>query len=197
MAGEFPTYPSDCQVVHGLLERADARDACLAKARRIKVLLLDVDGILTDGKITYTADGQETKSFHTRDGFGIKLLRRAGIEVGLISARGSQALSRRAADLSLHLVFQNIENKLQAFEAALASVGCRPDQAAYMGDDWLDLMVLSRAGFAATVPDAAPEVREIAHYITRCPAGSGAVREVCDLILEARDLRLNLLASYR
>lgn len=206
-AGIGEKYPSDCEVVQGLRDRAMAGSrqstdrgyvwrSCFDKAKKVKLLLLDVDGVLTDGTITYTHEGAEIKSFHTRDGMGIRLLREAGIETGIITARTSEAVTRRARDLSLKHVFQKVENKLALFEQLCRELDIAPAEVAYMGDDWLDLGLLRRVGFSATVADAAFEVREIVHYVAKRNGGQGAVREICDLILEAKDVLQSLLAKY-
>lgn len=199
-------YPSDCEVTGGLLKRAMARQqeeadsyarrASFARAEKVKILLLDVDGVLTNGTIIYTHSGGESKSFNTRDGFGIRLLREAGVEVGLITARVSEAVRRRADELKLKHVYQGMRNKIDAYKEITASLNLSDEEIAYMGDDWLDLPLLTRVGFAVAVADALPEVRGAAHYVTRSPGGHGAVREVCDLIIDARGLRQDLLAKY-
>ena len=199
-------YPSDCELTQALLEKARKRQgsadrgyvwkSCLPKAKGLKLLLLDVDGVLTDGTITYTHEGNEIKSFHTRDGFGIRLLMESGIEVGIITARESEAVKRRAQDLGLTYVFQKTRNKLEVFEQLLKKLGLMPSEVGYMGDDWLDLPLLIRVGFAATAADAVPEVLQIAHYVARKKGGRGAVREVCELILEAKGAGKELLAKY-
>ncbi|MGW8287305.1 MAG: KdsC family phosphatase [Desulfobulbales bacterium] len=199
-------YPSDCELTQALLEKARKRQestdrgyvwkSCLPKAKGLKLLLLDVDGVLTDGTITYTHEGTEIKSFHTRDGFGIRLLLESGIEVGLITARESEAVKRRVQDLGLKHVFQKTKNKLEVFDQLLKELGLEPTEVGYMGDDWLDLPLLVRVGFAATVADAVPEVLQIAHYVTRRKGGQGAVREVCELILEAKGVNIGLLEKY-
>jgi 3-deoxy-D-manno-octulosonate 8-phosphate phosphatase (KDO 8-P phosphatase) len=201
------SYPSDCEVTQGLRERAARRQpvdtergyvwrSCFPRASRVKILLLDVDGVLTDGTITYTQGGGESKSFNTKDGLGIRLLQRAGIETGLITARSSEAVTRRAEDLGLTHVYQKAGTKLEVFEKILAELDITPEQVAYMGDDWLDIPLLIRVGFAATVADAVPEVKKLVHYVATRPGGRGAVREVCDLILEANGKTEQLLATY-
>lgn len=199
-------YPSDCDITQGLLKRADERQgqeeggyvwrACLPRAKSIKLLLLDVDGVLTDGSIVYSHAGTEMKAFSTRDGFGIRLLQEAGVDVGLITARTSEAVQRRAQDLNLKHVYQGVRNKIEAFTAILAAQQLQAVQVAYMGDDWLDLPLLTRVGLAVTVADAAQEVKEVAHYITRRPGGRGAVRELCDLLIAALGKREELLRKY-
>lgn len=199
-------YPSDCDVTQGLLKRAMGREtppergyvwrSCLPKAKLIKLLLLDVDGILTDGTITYTHEGTEIKSFHTRDGLGIRLLQEAGVEVGIITARTSEAVKRRAEDLKLAHVYQGCRNKIVAYEEIRAKVNLRDTEVAYMGDDWLDLPLLTRVGFSASVIDGVHEVRQVVDYVTTLPGGRGAVREVCDLLIAARGKQEEMLGRY-
>jgi len=199
-------YPSDCEVLEGLRKRAlDRKDQdergyvwrnCLPLAKEIRLLLLDVDGVLTDGSVVYAQSGSELKSFNTKDGFGIRLLQETGVEVGLITARSSEAVQRRAQDLKLAYVYQGVRNKIEAFEKILAEQKLSPQQVAYMGDDWLDLPLLSRVGLAVTVADGVAEVKAVAHYVTRQAGGRGAVRELCELIIEAKGQREELLARY-
>lgn len=199
-------YPSDCELTQGLRHRAMDRAGrqtrsyawknALSRAAGIKLLLLDVDGVLTDSTIVYGPEGYEMKAFSTRDGLGIRLLREAGVETGLITARTSETVRRRADDLGLRHVYQGQGEKLQVWQRILAAEKLTPAQVAYMGDDWLDLPLLLRAGLAAAVADAVAEVREAAHYVTERPGGRGAVRELCELIIEARGQREILLANY-
>ena len=199
-------YPGDCEFMQALREKAAERTAsqaksyawrkCLPKAKEIKLLLLDVDGVLTDGSISYTDEGSEMKTFNSRDGFGMNLLRQAEVEIGLITARTSKALNRRAQDLNLTHVFQGKRKKVEVFEQLIGELHLSPQQVAYMGDDWLDLSLLARVGFSATVADAVPEVREVVDYVTGRPGGNGAVREVCDLIIDAKGLYRDLLRQY-
>ncbi|MBU4177174.1 MAG: HAD hydrolase family protein [Proteobacteria bacterium] len=199
-------YPSDCEVTEGLRQRAMSRSgqdergyawrACLPRAKEIRLLLLDVDGVLTDGSIVYGDSGTELKSFNIKDGFGIRLLREAGVEVGIITARRSEAVERRAQDLKLAHLYQGVGNKIEAFAEILAAQKLAPQQVAYMGDDWLDLPLLSRVGLAVTVADGVAEVKSVAHYVTRQAGGRGAVRELCELIIEAKGRGEELLARY-
>lgn len=168
----------------------------LARARRIKVLLLDVDGILTDGAIIYTAQGVEIKAFHIQDGLGLKLLQKAGIEAGLITARESAMVRQRAEELGLAHIYQGVRDKLAVYEQILARHQLQPAEVAYMGDDWMDLPLLTRVGLAATVADAVPEAKEAAHFVTSRCGGRGAVREVCDLLLESQGKRRELLRHF-
>ena len=199
-------YPSDCEITEGLLKKATARQksdergyawkSCLPKAKPIKLLMLDVDGILTDGSITYTDEGSEIKTFHVRDGFGMNQLKKMGIEIVLVTARRSQALLHRAQDLSLDHVHQGVRNKIEVYDEIIEQFTLQPSEIAYMGDDWIDLPLLTRVGLSATVADGAPEVRQIVDYVTRKPGGKGAVRELCDLIIEAKGLRETILKTY-
>ncbi len=199
-------YPSDCEVTQGLRERAfprrenDERSyvwrSCLAKAEPIVLFLLDVDGVLTDGTITYTQSGDESKSFNTRDGFGLRLVQEAGVEVGLITARTSEAVKRRGEDLSLAHVFQGVRKKLAVYERLKSEKKLHDNQIAYMGDDWLDLSLLSRVGLSASVADGVLEVRKMVDYVANNEGGKGAVREVCDLIIEAKGKTKGLLDTY-
>ncbi len=199
-------YPSDCELTAALRERAlernrplarsDAWEKALPRAKQVRLLLLDVDGVLTDGTIVYTGDGGECKGFNTRDGFGLRILQDGGVEVGLITARTSEAVRRRAADLGLAHVYQGRKDKLAVYEEILAAGGLRPPQTAYMGDDWLDLPLLNRVGLSLAPADAVAEVRRRVHYVTEQGGGRGAVREVCDLLLEARGGLAAALARY-
>ncbi len=199
-------YPGDCQFTEFLRERAFARhggksgplsrQACLKRAKPIKLLLLDVDGVLTDGSITYTHSGDEIKTFHCRDGFGMSMLQKIGVEIGLITARQSEAVKRRAHDLKLTHVFQGTRHKLEVFNSLVNDLKLSPQEVAFMGDDWLDLPVLSQVGLAATVADGMPELRPLVHFVAQNPGGRGAVRELCDLIIEAKGRRQDLLTEY-
>ena len=190
------SYPTDCELTEALRNRAMHRNRpvtrsqswqqALHQASGVQLLLLDVDGVLTDGSITFLSGGAEAKSFNTQDGLGINLLQESGVPVGIITARSSEAVERRARDLGLAHVYQGKLDKLTVFETILKETGLRPPQTAYMGDDWIDLPILNRVGFAAAPANAVAEVRQRVHYITERSGGRGAVREVCDLILEAR-----------
>lgn len=199
-------YPGDCQFTEFLRERALARhggktgplsrQACLNRAKPIKLLLLDVDGVLTDGSITYTHRGDEIKTFHCRDGFGMTMLQKIGVEIGLISARQSEAVTRRAHDLKLSHVFQGTRHKLAVLTSLMNDLNLTPPEVAFMGDDWLDLAVLSQVGLAATVADGMPELKPMVHFVSEHPGGRGAVRDLCDLIIEAKGQRQELLDEY-
>ena len=165
-----------------------AREDIIERARRIKLVLMDCDGVLTDGRLWLTADGDEQKTFHTRDGQGISLLHSAGLRTGIISGRTSSAVERRAQDLKMGFVRQYAKDKVQAFEEILAEAGTSADECAFIGDDLGDIPVMTRVGFAVAVADASAETKAAAHYLTELHGGHGAVREVCELILKAQGL---------
>ena len=156
------------------------------KAKFIRLLLLDVDGVLTDGRIVYDGAGRELKFFDIKDGQGIKLLQQAGLEVGILSGRKSPALRLRAKELGIRLVRQRVLDKGKALETILHKKRFRAEQICFVGDDLVDLPVLARVGLAVAVADSVEDVKANAHYISRHPGGQGAVREVCDLILKAQ-----------
>jgi 3-deoxy-D-manno-octulosonate 8-phosphate phosphatase (KDO 8-P phosphatase) len=156
------------------------------RASRIKLLLMDCDGVLTDGRIWLTEGGEEQKSFHTRDGLGLDLLHRAGIKSGIISGRSSPVVQRRADELKISYVRQGVGNKLQAFEELVSAAALDESAVGFIGDDLNDVPLMQRSEFAVAVADAAEETRAAAHYITRARGGLGAVREVAEIILRAQ-----------
>jgi len=158
----------------------------IEKAKKLKLLLLDVDGVLTDGKLFFDNDGNEYKSFHARDGHGIKLLQQTGVVVAVISGRKSQIVEQRMKQLGVAHVYQGHENKLSAFQEIIEKIAVTPEQVAHVGDDVLDLPVMIRVGLAVAVQDAVPEVKQHADWCTTLSGGCGAVREVCDLIMQAQ-----------
>ncbi|MBP3957055.1 HAD-IIIA family hydrolase [Gemmata sp. G18] len=166
------------------------------RAAAIELLLLDVDGVLTDGRVVYADDGRELKFFHVRDGSGLKLWRAAGKRAAIVSGRDSRAVERRAAELGIHPVLQGRENKLRAFEDVLAQTGLNPEQVCAIGDDLPDVPVLRRCGLAAAVADACPEARAAAHYVTAVPGGHGAVRELIEWLLRAQGRWAEVTAGY-
>jgi 3-deoxy-D-manno-octulosonate 8-phosphate phosphatase (KDO 8-P phosphatase) len=161
-------------------------DAVLERASRIRLLVLDVDGVLTDGRLYLSAAGEELKVFHVRDGSGLVAAQRAGIAVAIISGRDSAAVTRRAAELGIRLVRQGVSDKGAELDRLLAELGVAAEHAACVGDDTPDLPMLRRAGLAVAVADAHPALREAAHWTTPSNGGLGAVREVCDLLLSTR-----------
>ena len=158
----------------------------LAKAKLIKLLMLDVDGVLTDGTLFIDEQGREYKAFHARDGYGIKLLRQHGIAVAVISGRNSPSVALRMQSLGIEAVFQGVENKLEPFQELLQRLNLQPWQTAHVGDDLLDLPLLQRVGLAIAVNDAHPGVLPHIDWRTMRPGGRGAVREVCDVLLHAQ-----------
>lgn len=163
-------------------------DAALReRAADVRMLVLDVDGVLTDGKLYFDHNGNELKAFDTRDGLGIKALQRFGIEVAVITGRESGAVSHRMAQLQVKHVYQGREDKLSAFLNLLELTGLDAAQVCFAGDDWIDLPLLMRVGLAVSVPDAEDRVKEHAHLVTKRKGGDGAVREICNLILAAQN----------
>jgi len=156
------------------------------KIRKIKVLVLDVDGVLTDGRIIFDDAGKELKFFHVRDGHGIKMLMRTGIEVIFLTGRQSRVVEHRAKDLGIKSVYQGAKNKVAVFNEMLAEKGLEAEETACMGDDITDIALFRAAGFSAAVADACAEARKAADFVTAMKGGKGAVREVCELILKAQ-----------
>ena len=156
------------------------------KAKKLKLLILDVDGVLTDGKLFFDNQGNEYKSFHARDGHGIKLLRQTGVEVAVISGRKSDSVTLRMKNLGIEHVYQGYENKRAAFNEIIEKIGITPEQAAHVGDDLLDLPIMTRVCFSIAVSDANFAVKQRADWCTTLPGGHGAVREVCDFIMQAQ-----------
>ncbi|PIE58270.1 MAG: 3-deoxy-D-manno-octulosonate 8-phosphate phosphatase [Desulfobulbus propionicus] len=178
------------------VKRSEAWKAVLSRARKVELLLLDVDGVLTDGSLQYTDRGDECKRFSTRDGLGIRLLQESGVQVGVITARTSQIVRRRAEELKMTHLYQGRFDKLSAYEEILQKTGLRPPQTAYIGDDWIDLPLLNRVGLAVAPANGAVEIHSRVHYRTQNSGGDGAVREICDLIMEARGTYASMLARF-
>lgn len=166
------------------------------KLADIRLLLLDVDGVMTDGGIIYDGNGLETKVFNVKDGHGIKMLQRHGIEVGIITGRTSSVTDIRARELGIELVYQGALKKLESYLDVKQRTGFSDSQIAYVGDDVIDVPVMRRVVFAAAPADALPEARMTAHYVTTCAGGRGAVREVCDMILKGRGMWGDVVARY-
>jgi 3-deoxy-D-manno-octulosonate 8-phosphate phosphatase (KDO 8-P phosphatase) len=166
------------------------------RARRIRLLLFDVDGVLTDGVIVMHADGSESKGFHIKDGAAIVWAQRAGVPVGLLSARASGATTHRAAQLAIRIVQQGATSKLSAFEQIVKSSGFAEDTVSYIGDDLLDLPVLDRVGLAAAPADAAQEVRRAVHWVSTARGGRGAARELIELVLRAQGRWDGIVAEH-
>ncbi len=166
------------------------------RAALVKVMIFDVDGVLTDGSLTYGGDGEITKTFNVLDGLGIQMLARVGIVTAIISARQSPITARRAQDLGIHHVYQGKHDKRVAFAQLLDMTGASASECGYIGDDVIDLPLLRAVGLAVTVPNGHQDVREHAHYLTRAGGGRGAVREVCDLLLRAQGKYEAATAQY-
>ncbi len=198
------TYPSDCEVTEGLRAIARNREkqieknmqTLLPKAKAIQLLLLDVDGVLTDGSLIFSHDGEESKAFNTQDGFGLRILQESGIDTGIITARSSMAVTKRAENLKLTYVYQGKSNKIIAFKDIIKKSGLKPFEIAYMGDDWLDLVLLQRVGFAIAPANGVEEVKRVAHLVTGKSGGAGAVREACEFILKAKGVYEQTLQKY-
>lgn len=156
------------------------------RLQKIKLLILDVDGVMTDGRIIFDSNGVESKFFNVKDGHGIKMLQRGGIEVAIISGRESQVVTNRAMELAINIVHQKSLDKLIPYSKILAETGLTDEETAFIGDDLIDIPVLKRVGFAAAPNDAVSEVLPLVHYITAKSGGWGAVREVCDMLLKAQ-----------
>ena len=167
-----------------------------AKASKIKLLLFDVDGVLTDGKILLHADGSESKQFDIKDGTGIIWAQRAGLTVGLLSARTSAATGQRAAQLGITLVHQGVASKLESYEQIVDSLFLQDEQVAYMGDDVLDLPVLVRVGLATAPADAVEDVRSRVHWVSTAKGGQGAARDLIEVILRAQGRWDALVAEF-
>lgn len=169
----------------------------LERAKKIKLLVLDVDGVLTDGKIIYDSEGNELKIFNVKDGHGIVMLKKAGINITVISARQSKAVERRMKELGVTEIYQGVREKLKIFNELMAKYKLDASEIAAMGDDVVDLSVLSRVGFSVAPQDAHEEVKRVVHYITKAKAGKGAVRELCDLILKAKGVLNQFIDEYK
>ena len=166
------------------------------RAARIKLLLMDCDGVLTDGRIWLFENGEEQKGFHTRDGLGIELLHRAGLKSGIISGRTSTAVQKRAQGLGMSFVIQGCEDKQQAFDETLKHAGVENLEVAYIGDDLNDIPLMVQSGLGVAVADASLDTREHAHYVTNAAGGFGAVREVIELILKSQGCWDDLIKRF-
>jgi len=162
----------------------------------VRLMVLDVDGVLTDGRIIYHDDGSEIKAFDVQDGHGIKLLQRAGIEVALVTGRCSKAVEHRAKGLGIQRVFQGFHRKIEAYESILRDTGLNDEQLGCMGDDLIDIPLMRRVGFAVAVPNCVAEVLPFAHYVTKAYGGHGACREVCDLLLRVQGRWEEIVERY-
>lgn len=167
------------------------------KARKIKLLILDVDGVLTDGRIYYTNSGEEIKAFNVHDGHGIVMLKESGIKTALISGRKSRSVTIRARELGIQYIYQGIFDKVKVMEKIINREKIKPENVCYIGDDVTDLALLSRAGFSVSVMNGVPEVKSVTDYITTKEGGNGAVREVAEIILKAKGLWNLIVNNYK
>ena len=166
------------------------------RIKKIKILMLDIDGVLTDGRIVYSNYGDESKFFDVQDGFGAVLLKRAGIKTVIMTAKKSNVVWKRAKNMYAFKVYQNCFDKLKIFQKVVKSLKLDPEEICFMGDDLIDIPVMKRVGFAVAVPNAVEEVRQNSHYVTRKRGGRGAVREICDLILKTQGKWESVTAKY-
>ena len=167
------------------------------RCQPLRLILSDVDGVLTDGRIVFDNQGIETKRFHVRDGMGIRLWQKAGCRFGLITHRSSNIVKMRVAELGIEIIRQGIDNKLTAMREILGELRLSPAEACYIGDDLPDLPVMQAVGLSVAVADACAELRQSAHYVTTLPGGAGAVRETIELILKAQSRWEDLIQAYR
>jgi 3-deoxy-D-manno-octulosonate 8-phosphate phosphatase (KDO 8-P phosphatase) len=178
-----------------------SKTALTRRARKIKLLLTDVDGVLTDGSISLLSEpdgsAREIKTFNSQDGAGLRLIQQAGLRTGIITGRASAAVAYRARELKMEFVEQNVFEKLPAYQRILAEAGLKDEQVCFVGDDITDLPLLVRVGLAVAVANARPEAKKCAHYVTRARGGQGAVREVVDLLLRAHGKYEELLRQFR
>ncbi len=178
------------------MSRPEDQSSIEEKARNIKLLILDVDGVLTDARVVYTDDGKEMRFFDARDGHGIKLLMRAGIEVAIVSGRYSKSVEYRADDLGIKMVFQKALNKIEVYEEILEMKNMADRQICAVGDDLPDLPVLRRCGLSFAVPESVEELKREVDFITKKQGGRGSVREICEIILKAQGLWEKVTARY-
>ncbi len=164
----------------------DLNNEVMLRAKKIKVVIFDVDGVLTDGGLTIGDDGQEYKTFNTQDGLGMKLLKQSGVQMAIITGRSSKVVTQRAESTGVMYFYQGVDNKLEAFKDLILKLNIKPEEAAFMGDDVVDMPPMLRCGLAISVPAAPESVKQRSHYVTIKQAGHGAVREVCELIMQAQ-----------
>jgi 3-deoxy-D-manno-octulosonate 8-phosphate phosphatase (KDO 8-P phosphatase) len=168
----------------------------ITKAQKIRLVIFDVDGVLTDGSLYLGDDGQEYKAFNSRDGHGMKMLQQSGVEIGIITGRTSNVVATRMAGLGIKHLYQGQEEKLPAFEDLLKKLSLSAEQVAYVGDDVIDLPILIRAGLAIAVQDAHQLVKQHSHWTTPNPGGRAAARDVCELIMQAQGTLEDQLHHY-
>lgn len=168
----------------------------LQRVQQLRLMAFDIDGIMTDGRLYMTESGEEMKAFHTLDGQGLKLLMASGVEVALLTARRSSIVERRSNELGIRMLRQGLSDKLAAIREIQSDLDISMAQSGYAGDDLVDLPVLSRCGFSATVPGAPESIRSRVHYVTRTPGGMGAVRELCELVLKSQGTLDNAISPF-
>lgn len=171
-------------------------EEALKKAKNIKLIIFDVDGVLTDGSLFYGDDGQEYKAFNSRDGHGMKMLQQTGVQIAIITGRTSEVVLHRMKNLKVQHIYQGRLEKLPAFEELINKLGIEPEHVAYVGDDVVDLPIMIRVGLAMTVPGAHDLAKQHAHWITTQPAGAGAAREICEMIMKAQGTYEAAIAKY-
>ena len=168
----------------------------LTRAKAIKLVIFDVDGVMTDGGLTIGDDGQEYKTFNTQDGLGMKLLKASGVQMAIITGRTSNVVKQRSESTGVAHFYQGVDDKLVAFESLIAKLDIPPEQAAFMGDDVVDVPPMLRCGLAVSVPAAPQSVKQRSHYVTQKAGGHGAVRELCELIMQAQGTLEAQLAPF-
>ena len=166
------------------------------RAQKIKLVIFDVDGVMTDGSLFIGDDGQEYKMFNTQDGLGMRLLKKSGVKLAIITGRNSNSVLIRAENLEVDFFYQGISDKKEAFHDLIKKTGLKPEECAFMGDDIVDLPPMLQSGLSITVPAGHDEVKKIAHFITEKIAGYGAVREACDFIMKAQGTYDGTIAPY-
>jgi 3-deoxy-D-manno-octulosonate 8-phosphate phosphatase (KDO 8-P phosphatase) len=168
----------------------------IKKINQVKLLILDVDGVLTDGRLFFDNEGNEYKCFHARDGLGLKLLKQTGVKIAVISGRNSAVVAQRMENLGIEIVYQGQDDKRLAFYEIITSLKLNADQVAYAGDDLLDLPIITQVGFAISVQDANFAIKKYTHWTTQTFGGQGAVREICDLIMQIQGNYEEILKNY-
>ena len=171
-------------------------EAILVRAKKIKLVIFDVDGVMTDGGLTIGDDGQEYKTFNTQDGLGMKLLKASGVQMAIITGRTSNVVKQRSESTGVAHFYQGVDDKLVAFNDLITKLNIAPEQTAFMGDDIVDMPPMLRCGLAVSVPAAPDSVKQRAHYVTRKEGGHGAVRELCELIMQAQGTLEAQLAPF-
>ncbi len=169
----------------------------IERIKPVRLVLFDIDGVMSDGRIIYDGEGREMKVFHARDGAGVVYLMRVGFEVGILTGRFSAPVDVRAKELGIKMVYQNIKRKLDVYEELLNSFDYKAEQIAFMGDDLMDLPVLRRVGLALAPANAVAEVKEVVHHVTEAKGGDGAVREAAELMIKAQGKWEQIFARYR